>query len=295
MTMRNTIIALFAACVCLFARPGTAQQAKYSPEIRLIVRADDMGVAQAINEGCIQAFQNGIVRSVEVVVPGPWFLDAARLLKDNPNVDVGVHLTLTSEWDQMKWRPLSYAPSLVDADGYFRPTTEALTSNKMNLAEVERELRAQIDMARKHIGANRITHLSTHMNAAVATPQLKAITDKLAKQYKLRTDDDVKRAGKFGDATLAADLRERALVKLLEGLQPGDWLIVEHPGFDSAELRGLSHAGYENVGSDRSNVRRAFIAEPVLKIIKRRGIKLIGYKDLPAAPASPGPTTRSTR
>lgn len=291
MTMRNTTTAILMICMCLVARPGAAQQAKSPTGIRLIARADDMGVAQAINEGCIQAFQDGIVRSVELVVPGPWFLDAVRLLKDNPDIDVGVHLTLTSEWDQMKWRPLSNAPSLVDADGYFRPTTEALITNKMNLPEVERELRAQIETAQKHLGAGRITHLSAHMGTAVATPQLKAITDKLARQYKLRTDDDVKRAGKFGDHTMAADLRERALVKVLEDLTPGDWLIAEHPGFDTPELGGLSHASYENVASDRSNVRRAFIAEPVRKMVKRRGIKLIGYGDLPAMPAPDKPTT----
>jgi chitin disaccharide deacetylase len=80
---------------------GTA--AGESPVIELLVRADDMGVAQAVNEACIASYREGIVRSVEVIVPGAWFPDAVRLLKENPGLDVGVHLTLTSEWDRRGW------------------------------------------------------------------------------------------------------------------------------------------------------------------------------------------------
>ena len=118
------------------------------------------------------------------------------------------------------------------------------------------------------------------MGAAVATPQLKAIVDKLARQYKLRTDDSLRKAAPFGTRALASDQRERALEALLDKLEPGDWLIVEHPAFDTPELRGLGHKGYENVASDRSNVRRAFTSEAVMRVVKRRGIKLISYRDL---------------
>jgi chitin disaccharide deacetylase len=279
MMTRTTIIAILVALLPSVALPEPAGE-KPTTEIRLIARADDMGAAQAINEGCIEAYKSGIVRSVEVIVPGPWFLDAVRLLKEHPDLDVGVHLTLTSEWERVKWRPLTWVTSFVDADGYFHPSTEAFISNKINLAEVERELKAQIEMARRHLGAERITHLSAHMNAAVATPQLKAITEKLAKQYNLRTDNAVKPAGRFGDRDSAVDEREDALVKLLERLEPGDWLVVEHPGFDTPETRSLGHKGYENVASDRSNVRRAFMSNKAAKVIKQRGIKLISYRDL---------------
>ena len=274
MMIRTSIIAIFIAFL-LQAAPATQPT-----EIRVLARADDMGAAQAINEGCIEAYKSGIVRSVEVIVPGPWFLDAVRLLKENPDLDVGVHLTLTSEWDRVKWRPLTWVTSFVDANGYFHPTTEAFVQNKINLAEVERELKAQIETARRHLGAERITHLSTHMGAAVATPQLKAIVERLATQYKLRTDDSLKKAAPFGTRALASDQRERALEALLEKLEPGDWLIVEHPAFDTPELRGLGHKGYENVASDRSNVRRAFTSDAVRKVVKQRGIKLISYRNL---------------
>jgi predicted glycoside hydrolase/deacetylase ChbG (UPF0249 family) len=248
-------------------------------EIRLIARADDMGAAQGINEACIAAYKEGIVRSAEVIVPGPWFLDAVRLLKENPDLDAGVHLTLTSEWDRCKWRPLTKAASLSDDDGYFPATTKVLISNKLDLEDVERELRAQIEVARRHLG-KQLTHVSAHMGAATATPELKALTDKLAKEYGLRTDDAAKKAPPFGNPTFGPDQRRKALESVLTKLQPGDWILVEHPAFDTPETGALGHAGYEKVGADRSNVRRAFMDRTILELVRRRGIKLIGYKDL---------------
>lgn len=250
--------------------------------MRLLVRADDMGAAQAFNSACIEAFQSGLVRSVEVIVPGQWFPDAVRRIEETRGLDVGVHLTLTSEWDRAKWRPLTHAPSLVDADGYFHPTTRAFADARPKLDEVERELRAQIETARRRLGA-RVTHVSTHMGAATATPELRALTAKLAAEYRLGTDDAggrLKPAGSIGTNTLTSDQREKALLGLLERLEPGDWLLVTHPGFDSPETRALGHLGYENVATDRSNVRRALVSERAKKVLERRGITLIGYPDL---------------
>src|SRR5829696_3215169 len=76
-------------------------------DIRIVFKADDMGAAHAINHGTIEAYKNGVVTSTDVIVPSPWFLEAAKLLKENPGLDVGVHLCLTSEWEVVKWRPLT--------------------------------------------------------------------------------------------------------------------------------------------------------------------------------------------
>ena len=105
------------------AAVGLCAQSKPSPDgaIRLIVRGDDIGSSHAANLACIQSFREGIVRSVEVMVPAPWFPEAVRMLKDNPGLDVGVHLTLTSEWDNCKWRPLTGPSSITDADGILFP------------------------------------------------------------------------------------------------------------------------------------------------------------------------------
>jgi predicted glycoside hydrolase/deacetylase ChbG (UPF0249 family) len=194
--MRNSLLLfLIFVLTCLLVPAG--QEPVREGEIRLLVRADDMGAAQAVNEACIKTYKDGIVKSVEVIVPGPWFLDAVRLIKENPGVDVGIHLALTSEWERVKWRPLTQAPSLVDGNGYFRPMTRqradfppdtGFLDASPKIEEVERELRAQIETAQRHLG-KRISHLSSHMFAARATPELQALTERLAKEYGLRMED----------------------------------------------------------------------------------------------------------
>ena len=89
--------------------------------IRLIVRGDDMGYAHAGNEAILKCFKVGIETSIEVIVPSPWFPEAVKMLEENSGIDVGIHLAITSEWSNIKWRPLSDCPSLQNADGYFFP------------------------------------------------------------------------------------------------------------------------------------------------------------------------------
>src|SRR4051812_37353134 len=98
--------------------------------VRILVCGDDGGAASAINDGTFEAFDKGIERCANVIVPGPWFNDMARRLKERPGLGVGVHLTLTSEWDGVKWRPLTLGKTLVDADGYLPATTRAFLNNK---------------------------------------------------------------------------------------------------------------------------------------------------------------------
>src|SRR5690348_3545629 len=97
---------------------SVSAQEKYP---RLIVRGDDMGFAHAGNEALIKCYKEGIERSVEVIVPSPWFPEAVKMLATEPGLDIGVHLTLTSEWENVKWRPLTDCPSLTDSSGYFYP------------------------------------------------------------------------------------------------------------------------------------------------------------------------------
>jgi hypothetical protein len=258
-------------------------------EIRLLVRADDMGVAESVNEACIKTYRQGIVKSVEMIVPGPWFLDAVKRLKENPDLDVGVHLALTSEWERVKWGPLTSAPSLVDADGYFRPMTKqrpdfppdtGFVDANPNLAEVERELRAQIETARRHLG-KQVSHVSSHMGAARATPELAALTTRLAAEYGLGIDDaELKSAGSFGTNNSSGEQREQALVDLIEKLEPGNWLLVEHPALDTPEMHSIGHKGYENVAAHRAAVTSAFTSVRVKEAIARRNVALISYADV---------------
>jgi predicted glycoside hydrolase/deacetylase ChbG (UPF0249 family) len=249
-------------------------------EIRLLVRADDMGVALGVNEACIRACKDGIARSVEVIVPGPWFLDAVQRLQANPEIDVGIHLCLTSEWDRVKWRPLSAAPGLADKDGYFHPTTRQFLDAKAPPEEIERELRAQIETLKRHVP--RLSHASAHMGAATATPQVRAITEKLCQEFGLRLEAKGTRPVRgWGGSQKTAEQKEADLAAAIEKLEPGVWLIIEHPGVDSEEMRAIGHKGYENVAADRAGVTRAFTSERVKDALRKRGVRLISHLDLP--------------
>jgi predicted glycoside hydrolase/deacetylase ChbG (UPF0249 family) len=253
--------------------------------IRLIVRADDIGSSHTANMACIRCYRDGIARSVEVMVPAPWFNEAVQMLAKNPGYDVGVHLTLTSEWEKVKWSPITTAPSLVDHQGNFYATTSGRDANPgflqagPNTDEVERELRAQIELAVDQI--DNVTHLSCHMGTATCTPELRALVERLAAEYHLPLDaPGAKRAPRWGGKDTSAEQKEENLVQLLENLKPGLWLIVEHPGLDTPEMRAIGHPGYENVAADRDGVTRAFTSPKVQEVILQRGIQLISYGDL---------------
>lgn len=255
--------------------------------IRLLVRGDDIGSCHAANVACIQTYKEGVVRSLEVMVPAPWFNEAVELLKEAPGVDVGVHLVLTSEWDYYKWGPLTNAPSLVDSQGHFFPTTSqrsdfppntGFLQSNWDIREVEQELRAQIELAQEKIP--QVSHLTAHMGTPVCTSELRALVEKLAAEYDLPLEaPELKHVRGFGGKATFEE-KEQALLQILENLTPGNWLLIDHPGLDCPEMRSIGHKGYWNVAQDRDGVTRAFTSPKVKEMIQKRGIELIGYKDL---------------
>lgn len=273
------------------ANPGHAeaeQAASKSDEIILLIRADDIGSSHAANVACIQTYREGIARTVEVMVPCPWFNEAVEMLKENPGLDVGVHLTLTSEWEFYKWGPVTPSPSLADRQGHFYPTTSqrpnfppgtGFLQAKPNLVEVENELRAQIEIAKEKIP--QVSHLTSHMGTPTATPELRAIVEKLSREYRLPLELPAARpTGWYGGGRTTPEEKEAALLKILENLKPGIWLFVEHPALDTPEMRAIGHEGYRNVAADRDGVTKAFTSEKVKEAIRRRGIKLASYSDI---------------
>jgi hypothetical protein len=278
--MKNIIIVLISLLYTmgLFAQNG---------EIELLVRADDIGSFHSANIACIESYQNGIARSVELMAPCAWFPEAVKMLDENPGFDVGIHLVLTSEWSNVKWRPLTHCPSLVDKDGYFFPMVwknqnfppnSSIQESNWKIEEVEQELRAQIEVSLKYLP--HISHLSNHMGFTGFDPKLNELVKKLAKEYKLDIEtSDLKRFQGWGrDAKL--EERIEKFCENLEKLTPGKYLFVEHPGKDSEEMLTVGHKGYENVGLDREWVTRVFTSEKVKETIQKKGIILISYGDL---------------
>jgi predicted glycoside hydrolase/deacetylase ChbG (UPF0249 family) len=257
--------------------------------IRLIVRGDDMGYSHAGNEAIIKCYKEGIETSIEVIVPSPWFPEAVKMLEENPGIDVGVHLAITSEWSNIKWRPISDCPSLKDRDGYFFPMIwpnknypgQAVREQNWKLEDVEKEFRAQIEMAIKKIP--RISHISGHMGCTDISDSVKLLAKKLAKEYSiaiLLEELNVKYATYDGPHKTSEE-KIKSFTNMLNKLQPGNtYLFVDHPGLNSPELRAIYHIGYEDVAIDRQGVTDTWTNEKIKKLIKQKGIQLISYKDL---------------
>ena len=291
--MNRRILSLWLAgvaattLVALYDR-GDAQTRNDSGAIKLVVRADDIGSCHAANLACIKCYKEGIVKSVEVMVPCPWFNEAVKMLRENPGLDVGVHLTLTSEWENYKWGPITQAPSLVDAQGDFYPQTAqrpgfppntGFLQSGWKIDEVEKELRAQIELAKKTIP--QVSHLSSHMGTPTCTLELRALVGRLAKEYKLPIETPGAKYLRWAaDSKATAEVREAALVKALEEVGPGVWIVIEHPGLDTGEMQAMGHTGYWEVASHRDGVTKSFTSAKVKEVIQRRGIQLVSYHDM---------------
>jgi predicted glycoside hydrolase/deacetylase ChbG (UPF0249 family) len=256
---------------------------------RLIVRGDDMGYSHSGNLALIKCYKEGIESSIEVIVPSPWFPEAVQMLAENPGIDVGVHLALTSEWDNVKWRPVSDCPTLKDADGYFFPMIHpnknypkrAILENNWKIEDVEREFRAQIEIALKKIP--RISHLSSHMGCAGMNEEVKALTRKLAKEYKIPVDPDTDHQGAvtYDGPKKTSTEKISSFKNMLGKLEAGKtYIFIDHPGLDDAELQAIHHIGYEGVAADRQGVTDVFTNPEVKALIKEKNIQLIGYRDL---------------
>jgi len=254
-------------------------------EPKLVVRADDMGYTHAGNQAIIECYKNGIVRSVEVIVPSPWFLEAVKLLKENPEIDVGVHLAVTSEWENIKWRPLTESPSLRDSNGYFYPFVfpnknypgQSISEHQWNIKDLEKEFRAQIEMLKKHVPG--VSHISTHMFCAGLSNEVAEMVKRLASEYNLLPETDYKMNPMnmgFGSDTRTTDEKIENFVSWLKNMEPGkSYVFIDHPGFNNNEMQGLYHIGYEHVAEDRQDVTNVLTSEKVKQTIKERKIKLI--------------------
>lgn len=264
-------------------------RAQTSPGARLIVRGDDMGFSHAGNEAILKTFKEGIETSIEVIVPSPWFPEAVKMLQQNPTVDVGIHIALTSEWDNVKYRPVSHSPSLTDESGYFFPFIwpnknypgRALLENKWKMDEIEKEIRSQIEIGLKNIP--RISHLSAHMGCYYLSEEVTALVKKIAQEYNIDIDPaefGVKDIGYGGPSSTVED-KQKSFIQMLENLKPGaTYLFVDHPGLDTPELRAIYHQGYEHVATDRQGVTDVWTNAQVKEVIRRKKIQLISYKDL---------------
>lgn len=149
----------------------------------IILHVDDVGMSHDSNRGAIEAITKGIATSCSVMMPCSWVPEFAHYYHNHPGMDVGLHMTLTSEWNNYRWGPVAgrqTVPSLVDNEGAFYKTVEEVVKHATP-QDVEKELRAQIELAKK-MGFHP-THLDTHMGTVYATPAFLRIYVHLGIEY----------------------------------------------------------------------------------------------------------------
>ncbi|MEQ9442392.1 MAG: polysaccharide deacetylase family protein [Cyclobacteriaceae bacterium] len=166
----STLILMLAAPAGLLAQTY-AERLGWAPDDRVIImHVDDAGMSFDSNQGAIQALE-GLANSVSVMMPCPWAASFIRYAKEHPDVDAGLHLTLTSEWKDYRWEPLAgieTVPGLVDEEGAMWRDVEAVATHA-SADEVEQEIRLQVE---RTLGMGyRPTHLDSHMGTLFATDQ----------------------------------------------------------------------------------------------------------------------------
>jgi predicted glycoside hydrolase/deacetylase ChbG (UPF0249 family) len=263
-------------------------RAQDEKDIYLIVRADDMASFHDANVACIKTCKEGVARSIEIMVPCAWFAEAVKLLNENPSIDVGIHLLLTSEWDGIKWRPLTNVPSLVDKDGNFfqqiwgenNPSAgNYLLKANWKIEEIEKELRAQIELAMKYLP--QISHVSAHMGFSNMDPKVNELFEKLAREYKLITENipDIKYI-KGWDNNKTLNEKIDQFISNIMSLVPGKFVFIDHPGLDNPEMHSAIFNQNNTLGIDRQTVTDVFTNKKVIKALHDKGVKLISYADL---------------
>lgn len=287
--MKNNILRETICCM-MFCTAVFSAAAQDNPA-RLLVRADDMGSFHSANIACIEAATKGIARSVEVMVVAPWFPEAVKMLNENPGIDVGLHLTFTSEWENMKWRPLTDCPGITDENGYFYPMMshndaypgKAIKENKWLLDEIVQEARAQIEMALDNLP--QLSHISGHMGAYTFSPEVKKAIEELAAEYDLTLIDKerygFKSAGGYHGPHKTYKEKEQSFLKMIETLEAGEtYIFVDHPSYDNVEMESVGHIGYEDVAFDRQGVTDLFTSPEIKTALDKKNIELVSYNEI---------------
>lgn len=272
----------------------------------VIIHADDLGMCQASVSACEKLFQVKGISSAAVMVPCPWFLGAAALNKSNPSADIGVHITLTSEWETYRWRPISTSDpgsGLFDDAGYFfRSSNEVQINAKTEF--VRDEINLQIERALKE-GINP-THIDTHMGA-VAHPKFMfdyinaGINRKIPPMLFRMPKEEWQKIGlDEASANMVANLlshlenqgvplldhmrsiplefpedRYQQAVEIFKTLPAGITHFIIHPSEDTPELRAITPDWKARVGDFQ-----LFYDEKIHRFLENEGIHVIGYRDI---------------
>lgn len=284
----------------LSAAQTLAEKLGYPGDAKLlIIHADDVAETHAVNAATFKSLENGYVNSASIMVPCPWFAEAADFAKSHPDADLGLHLTLTSERVYYRWGPVAprdSVPSLVDANGYFHHDWDQ--HPRIDPHEVEAELRAQVERALA-MGV-RPTHLDSHQYRLIENgKEIFEAFLRVAHSYELPVF--VTRDWFADHPYVEASLGPRDIVvdhtvtissnvtpekwadfyrNALNNLQPGVTEFVIHVGFDDDELRAATRERATWGSAWRQRDYDFFSSNEVRALLERQHIQLVTWREL---------------
>ena len=300
---------LLAATASLAQAPVKSVQERlgYPANARLlIIHADDFGMNHSVNRATSEALLNHWITSASILVPCPWFLEAADFAKAHPDLDVGIHQALNSEWTTFRWGPVTskdQVPTLLDDQGYLPLDTPVVAKNA-NPAQVETELRAQVDRAQK-FGVH-ITHLDTHMAALFSSPDLYKVYLKMGHSYRLPILEEWDGThGPLGIKPPQDEMLVQKVISIDPGISAADWVgwyekqlaplapgvyeMIIHLAYDDDEMRGATFDHQDWGSAWRQHDFDMVKGAEFQKFLKDQGFILVGWKDLAKAlPANYG-------
>jgi predicted glycoside hydrolase/deacetylase ChbG (UPF0249 family) len=294
----SSVVLLLVASTLSAQSKTIAERLGYPANAKLLIlHADDLGVAHSVNAASFDALDRGVISSASIMMPTPWVKEVADYARAQPNADLGLHLTLTSEWQTYRWGSVESkdkVPSLLDSAGTF-PSEVAPVVAKAKPAEVERELRAQVERALA-LGI-RPTHLDSHMGALFTTPELIATYVKVARDYRLpflafrgnplggapmplSANDVVVDAVVVAGPEVPRDQWKVFYLNAIANLKPGLTEIIVHLGHDDAELQAVT-VNHEPYGSAWRKRDYDVVTSPELKkALQDHGVTLVTWREL---------------
>lgn len=265
----------------------------------LIVHADDLGMAHSVNAATIKGFESGLVNSGSIMVPCPWLSEIATYARSHPQSDLGLHLTLTSEWTPYRWGPVlpkDRVASLLDKSGYLY-LTEAEAASNANVKEAEAEIRAQIERARSF--GIQPTHLDSHMGTLYQNKALFETLLRVARENKLPTrvsseqiastsylpsilkpDDIIIDRVISIEPNIPPDGWAKFYTDAIKSIQPGITEVIVHLGYDDAEMRAATHDHPDWGAAWRQRDLEFFTSADFRKLLQENQIRLITWREI---------------
>lgn len=280
----------------------------YPPDAKLlIVHADDLGMSHSVNAASIKAFETGLVNSGSIMVPCPWLGEIVTYSRSHPEADLGLHLTLTSEWSLFRWGPVlskDRVPSLFARDGYLHPT-ESDAAKYADAREAEAEIRAQIERARSF--GIQPTHLDSHMGTLYQNESLFRAFLRVSREYKLpirMSRDWLSRAPFIPSSLGPSDIVIDRIIEIGPNVQPAGWAafyseavksiqpgvteMIVHLAYDDEEMRAVT-VNHPDWGAGWRQRDFAFFTSPEFRrLLKENNIKLITWREIGKLMHKPG-------